>query len=195
LLVEVAGGLIFFLAFWRFGLSAQFAVTAFWSCVFLVIIFIDWEHKLILNRITYPAAILALAVLAIDSVLPQWGLISNIKSFWPETGILSISILNGVISGAIGFVFFLIVFFISPRGMGMGDIKLAGLIGLVTGLPFVIIALMIGILIGGLVAIVVLALRKKGRKDVLPYGTFLAIGPIITLLWGNEIFHWYRGLF
>jgi leader peptidase (prepilin peptidase)/N-methyltransferase len=195
LLVEVAGGLIFFLAFWRFGLNAQFFITAFWSCVFLVIIFIDWEHKLILNRITYPAAILALAVLAIDSFLPQWGLINNIKSFWPESGILSISILNGVIAGAIGFVFFLIVFLINPRGMGMGDIKLAGLIGLVTGLPMVVIALMIGILIGGLVAIIVLALRKKGRKDVLPYGTFLGIGPIITLLWGNEIFHWYRGLF
>jgi len=42
LLVEVLGGILFFLAFWHFGLSAQFALTAFWSCVFLVIIFIDW---------------------------------------------------------------------------------------------------------------------------------------------------------
>ena len=67
LLVEFLAGLIFFLAFWRFGLSAQFGVTVFWCCVFLVIIFIDWEHKLILNVITYPAIIIAIAILAIHT--------------------------------------------------------------------------------------------------------------------------------
>jgi len=160
LLVELISGVLFFLAFWRFGLSAQFALTAFWSCVFLVIIFIDWEHQLILNKVTYPAAIVALVIL-----------------------------------GAIGFVFFLIVFLINPKGMGMGDVKLAGLIGLATGLPLVIVALLTGILLGGLVAIVLLLLRLKGRKDVISYGTFLAIGPIITLLWGNDIFNWYLSFF
>jgi leader peptidase (prepilin peptidase)/N-methyltransferase len=189
LLVEVIAGLLFFLAFWRYGLSAQFAITAFWSCVFLIIIFIDWEHQLILNRLTYPAAVLALAVLAVDSLLPEAGILGNLR-FVPQP-----SILSGVIAGAIGFVFFLIVRLINPRGIGMGDIKLAGLIGLVAGFPLGIVALFIGIFIGGLVAIVILALRIKGRKDVISYGTFLAIGPIITLLWGNEIFHWYQGLF
>jgi leader peptidase (prepilin peptidase)/N-methyltransferase len=189
LLVEAAGGALFFLAFWRYGLSAQFAVTAFWSCVFLVIIFIDWEHKLILNKVTYPAALVAIVILAIDSLLPQAGILRNF-GFVPQP-----SILSGAIAGAIGFVFFLIVLLINPRGMGMGDVKLAGLIGLATGWPLVFVALMIGILIGGVVAVVLLSLRLKGRKDVIPYGTFLAIGPIVALLWGNEIFRWYQGLF
>lgn len=189
LLVELLSGILFFAAFWRFGLSAQFALTAFWCCVFLVIIFIDWEHQLILNKVTYPAAIVALVILAIDSFLPEPGILSNL-GFLPQP-----SILSGVISGAIGFIFFLIVFLINPKGMGMGDVKLAGLIGLVTGLPLVIVALLTGIFIGGLVAIVLLLLRLKGRKDVIPYGTFLAIGPIVALLWGNEIFNWYLGLF
>lgn len=79
--------------------------------------------------------------------------------------------------------------------MGMGDIKMACLIGLVTGYPLVIVALLIGILIGGLVAIVYLLIFKRGRKDVIPYGTFLAIGPMVTLLWGNEILDWYLGFF
>ena len=189
LLVEVLSGILFFLAFWRFGLSVEFAITAFWCCVFLIIMFIDWEHKLILNKVTYPTAVVALVILAIDSLLPEPGILSNLR-FLPE-----VSILSGIIGGAIGFIFFLIVVIINPRGMGMGDVKLAGLIGLVTGFPLAVVALLIGIFIGGLVAIVVLSLRLKGRKDVIPYGTFLALGPMATLLWGNDILNWYLGLF
>jgi leader peptidase (prepilin peptidase)/N-methyltransferase len=189
LLVEVLSGLLFFLVFWRFGLSADFAITALWSCVFLVIIFIDWEHKLILNKVTYPAAVVALVILAIRSVWPGAGLLDNLF-FWPEP-----SILSGLLAGGIGFAFFVIVFLINPRGMGMGDVKLACLIGLVTGFPFVIVALMVGILIGGVVAVVLLLTRKKGRKDVIAYGTFLAIGPVITLLWGSYILDWYLHIF
>jgi leader peptidase (prepilin peptidase)/N-methyltransferase len=193
--VELLGGSLFFLAFWRFVLSADsanyagVAITAFWSCIFLIIIFIDWEHKLILNKITYPAAAVALVILAADSLLPEPGILSQLV-LTPEPNILS-----GIIGGAVGFIFFLIVLLINPRGMGMGDIKLAGLIGLVTGFPLVIIALFIGIVIGGVVAVVLILTRKKGRKDVIPYGTFLGIGPIITLLWGGEILNWYLGFF
>ena len=81
------------------------------------------------------------------------------------------------------------------RGMGMGDIKLALLIGLVTGFPLVIPGLLVGILIGGVFAIILLLLGKKRRKDIIPYGTFLAIGPIVSLFWGNEILDWYLGFF
>jgi leader peptidase (prepilin peptidase)/N-methyltransferase len=189
LLVELLSGVLFFLAFWRFGLSSEFAITALYGCLFLIIIFIDWEHKLILNKVTYPAAVVVLVILAIDSFLQKSALLSNLV-FLPEP-----SILSGIIGGVIGFAFFLIVFLINPRGMGMGDIKLAGLIGLATGFPLVIVALLIGIVIGGLVAVALLSLRIKGRKDVIPYGTFLALGPVITLLWGNDIFNWYLGLF
>ena len=189
LLVEVLTGALFLLAFWRFGLTVTFAVTAFWCCIFLVIIFIDWEHQLILNKVTYPAAIVALALLAVDSLLPGTGILGN-PGFTPQP-----SIVSGLIGGGIGFIFFLIVFIINTRGMGMGDVKLAGLIGLALGFPLGVVALFIGIFIGGLAAVVLLVLRKKGRKDVVPYGTFLALGPIITLLWGAGIYHWYRGFF
>ena len=189
LLVEFLGGAYFFLAFWHFGLSWEFAITAFWGCVFLIIMFIDWEHKLILNRVTLPAAVAAIVILGIDSLLPGPGLWDNLF-FLPQP-----SILSGIIAGGIGFAFFFIIFLINPRGMGMGDIKLAGVIGLVTGFPFVIVALLIGIIIGGAVAIALLLLKIKGRKDVIPYGTFLALGPLITLLWGKDILSWYIGLF
>ena len=192
-LVEILSGIFFFLAFWWFVLNpesadyAAFGITAFWGCVFLVIMFIDWEHKLILNKVTYPAAVAALIILAVDSFLPEPVLLRNLILL-PEP-----SILSGVIGGGLGFAFFFIVFLINPRGMGAGDVKLAGLIGLVTGFPLVIVALFIGIFTGGIAAVMLLLLRMKGRKDILPYGTFLALGPMVTLLWGKEILSWYRG--
>ncbi|OGO19135.1 MAG: hypothetical protein A2144_05985 [Chloroflexi bacterium RBG_16_50_9] len=188
LLVEVVSGLFFFLAFWRFDLSAEFLITAFWGCIFIVIIFIDWENKLILNKVTYPAAVVALIILAVDSFLP--GRLFSYLIFHPEP-----SILSGVIGGAIGFLFFMMVFLINPRGMGMGDVKLACLIGLVMGFPLGIVALFIGIVIGGLVAATLFLLKKKGRKEAIPYGTFLALGPMVTMLWGTDILRWYLNLF
>jgi len=190
-LVELLTGALFFLSFWYYGLTAQFGITAFWCCVFVVIIFIDWEHKLILNKVTYPMAVLALVILAIDAFIPD-PLVPGGLAFLPMD---KPAILSGVIGGAVGLGFFLLVFLINQRGMGLGDVKLACLIGLVTGWPLVIVALLVGILTGGLAAIVLLSLRIKGRKDAIAYGTFLAIGPIITLFWGMDIFRWYQDLF
>ena len=185
LLVEAITGLLFFAAFCRFDLTPQFGITAFWSCVFLAIIFIDLEHQLILNKVTYPAAVVALAILAADSIFPGADIMGNLRLV-PQP-----SILSGLIGGAIGFIFFLIVFLINPRGLGMGDIKLVTLIGLASGFPLALAALFIGIIIGGIAAIILLILKKKGRKDIMPYGVFLGIGPIIALLWGNGIIDWY----
>jgi len=185
--VELFSGLFFVVIYWRYGFSAEFAITAFYFCIFWVILFIDWEHKLILNKIVYPAAVAALIILAIDFFLPEPGLFSNLILL-PEPKILS-----GVIGGAIGFSFFLIPFVIYPKGMGAGDVKLAGLIGLATGFPLVFVALFIGIVFGGVVAIILLIFKIKGRKEAIPYGAFLAVGPIATLLWGSDILNWYLG--
>ena len=77
----------------------------------------------------------------------------------------------------------------------MGDAKLVALIGLVSGFPLVVFSMMIGIIIGGIAAIILLATRKKGRKDVIAYGTFLGIGPIVALIFATDIISWYLGYF
>ena len=184
LLVEFITGLLFFLAFWRFGLTAQFGITAFWCCVFLVVIFIDWEHKLILNIITYPAIVIAVVILAVHTYGP--GIV-----FLPPQATL----INGLVSGAFLFAFFLLIVIIRPDAMGMGDAKLVALIGLISGFPLVVFSMMIGVTLGGIVAVILLATRKKGRKDVIAYGTFLGIGPIVALIFAPEILNWYLSFF
>ena len=183
--VEIGSGILFAFIFWYYGLSVEFALTVFYSCVFLVILFIDLEHKLILNKVTYPVAVVTLILLAVDSIWPDWGLFSSLIS------VTEPRILSGVIGGAIGFSFFFVTILIYPKGMGWGDVKLAGLIGLVTGFPMVFVALFSGIFIGGVAAII--ALPIKGRKFQVQYGAFLALGPIVSLMGGSEILAWYMG--
>ncbi len=84
---------------------------------------------------------------------------------------------------------------VNPRGMGWGDVKMAALIGLVTGFPLVLVALVTGVVLGGLVALILLLLRIKKRKETIPFGPFLSIATIATLLWGSHILDWYLGFF
>jgi leader peptidase (prepilin peptidase)/N-methyltransferase len=189
LLVEVISGLIFFLAFWRYGLSAQFGITVFWCCILLVIIFIDLEHQLILNMITYPAAVIALVIMAVNTFVP------GVHLFPGRTFIPANSFFSGLISGAVMLVFFLMIIILRPGALGMGDVKLVALIGFVSGFPLVIFSMIIGIVLGGLAAIYLLAVKRKGRKDVIPYGTFLGIGPIIALIFAPNILNWYLHFF
>jgi len=184
--VELGSGLMFAGLYWYYGLSAVFAVVAFYCCLFLVIAVIDLEHQLILNKVVYPAVVLALIV---DLFLPQPGILTDIIE-GPLAGVA-----DGVVGGAIGFILLLIPALISPRGMGWGDVKMAGLIGLVVGSRLVFVALIIGIVLGGLVAGVLLLFKIRGRKEAIPFGPFLSLATIVTLLCGSDILNWYLALF
>lgn len=172
--VEVLSGVLIVFLYWRYGLSFGFAINAFYCCLFIVLAVIDLEHRLILNKIVYPASAVALII----------------GVFLPHPGIV-----NGVIGGAIGFVLLLIPALICSRGMGWGDVKMAALIGLVTGFPLVFVSLIMAIVLGGLVAVFLLLLRIKRRKETIPFGPFLSLATVATLLWGSDILNWYLGLF
>ena len=180
--VEVGSGLLFAFTYWQYGLSVEFVVTTFYCYLFIVLGVIDLEHKLILNKIVYPAAVVALII---SVLLPQPGII-GVSLPWPK-------IVNGIIGGAIGFAFLLIPAIIYRGGMGWGDIKMAGLIGLVTGFPLVFVAILMAVILGGLVAGFLLLLRIKKRKEAIPFGPFLSLATMATLLWGSGILNWYLG--
>ena len=79
--------------------------------------------------------------------------------------------------------------------MGGGDMKLGTMLGAFLGWKLVLVAILIAILAGGVFAIVVLLLRRKGRKDAVPFGPFLALGGVVSLLWGESLLAWYLGTF
>ena len=188
-LVELGNGLLFAFLYYYYGLNIELALIAFYASVFIAIGVIDLERGLILNKIVYLMAVAAIIILALDSLLPGARLFGD-RIFLPEP-----SILSGVIGGAIGFTFLWMPAIISSKGMGWGDVKMAALIGLVTGFPLVLVALLMAIILGGLTAGLLLLLKIKKRKDAIPFGPFLSLATIATLIWGNHILSWYLGFF
>ena len=179
MLIEATSGLLFLVVYLRYGLGLDFVVLCAAVSLLLVLALIDIEQGLILNRIVYPS-IVALFVLA-----PFWGELGLSRSFLDDDGLLG-SFLNSILAGFGAFGLFLAITLAYPQGMGGGDVKLAGLVGLLVGFPGVLVSLWITIVSGGLVAVLLLLLRKKGRKDAIPFGPFLALGAMIVLLAGTE---------
>ena len=185
--VELSTGVIFALLAWHFGLSVELGVMAFYASLFTVIFVIDLEQGLILNKVVYPGMVVALLL----SLLPHSWLIN--QTTW-LTLVIQPSIASAALGGAIGFVIFLLIAFLSRGGMGWGDVQLAGLIGLATGFPLVFVAIIMGAILGGIVAVALVIAKRRTFKSTVPFGPFLALTAMVTLLWGSNILNWYLGL-
>lgn len=140
---------------------------------------IDIRHRIIPNRLTYPALVLFPA-----AILVAWPFDDSID---PLRGLVGLFAYGGA----------LFVVAIVSRGMGMGDVKLAALIGLVLGsfgLRSVGVAAGAAIVLGGLGGVVALGMGR-GRKSAIPFGPYLAAGAVVAGLWGDAIADWYLGRF
>lgn len=179
-LVELTTGLIFGLLYWQFGLGLELAALLIYASFLVVIFVIDMENQLVLNKVSYPGMAVALVF---SFFRPE---VRTFSILWPGIGVES-----ALLGGALGFVVMALIAIVSRGGMGWGDVKLAGMVGLMTGFPLAVVALLMSWIGGGLVAIVILALRLRGRKDALPFGTFLAVSAMVTLVWGQAILNWY----
>jgi leader peptidase (prepilin peptidase) / N-methyltransferase len=168
--VELATALLVAACFWRFGLSWDAAIASFYCAVLVVLSAIDIDRRVVPNRIVLPAA--GFVLVAQTAVHPsvEWLL------------------------GGLGASLFLFVAALAyPRGMGMGDVKLALLLGFMTGRT-VVVALFLG-MVAALVPSAVLFVRHgaAARKMKIPFAPFLAVGGLLALFWGPSIWDWYRG--
>jgi leader peptidase (prepilin peptidase)/N-methyltransferase len=153
-----------------FGFTLEAVIGAVFCWILTVITRTDFEHRLIPNRIVLPGAVLVVSARTIDDPSIEWLLAAL---------------------GA-GLALFLIVF-AYPRGMGMGDVKLALLLGGGLGL-----AVTVGLFLGFVAAFFPAALLivrhgRSARKRAIPLGPFLALGGVIALFAGDEILDWYVG--
>ena len=170
-LAELATGLLWAAVVLARDEAGSIALGLILVTALVPIVLIDLEHRLIPNLITGPAAVAAvIAGLALD------------LDYLPEQ----------LIAGAAAGGFFLLAALAYPRGMGMGDVKLAGVMGLCLGravAPAVLIGLIAGVLVGGIVIARLGA--RVGRKTAVPFGPFLALGAIVALFAGDAIVDWY----
>jgi len=166
--VELVAGLLFAACFWRFGLTGTAAVAAFFCLTLVAVSATDLEHRIIPNKIVVPAGLIVLAANTALHPSPRWA----IAAF-----------------GASGFL--LAAALAYPAGMGMGDVKLAFLMGAGLGTP-VTAALFIGMLAALVPSIYLLARHgKAARKMGIPFGPFLALGSVVALFAGQPLLHAY----
>jgi leader peptidase (prepilin peptidase) / N-methyltransferase len=154
-----------------FGLTAEALVAAFFCAVLVVVSATDLAHRIIPNRVVLPATAIVLAAQTLLEPSPEWAL--------------------GALGGG-GFL--LLAAIVYPAGMGMGDVKLALLMGAMLGRT-VPVGLMIG-MVAALVPSVVLLARhgSAARKMGIPFGPFLALGSLAALFWGDRLLDSYLAL-
>jgi leader peptidase (prepilin peptidase)/N-methyltransferase len=169
--VELATALLVAACVIDFGLSGRFVVAAFFCAVLVAVTATDLTHRIIPNRIVVPAAAVILVAQTALEPSPQWTL-----------GAL----------GASGFLFLAVLAY--PAGMGMGDVKLALVMGAALG-KTVPVALMLGMLTALVPSIILLArYGSAARKMGIPFGPFLALGSVVALFFGEQIVDWYLAL-
>jgi leader peptidase (prepilin peptidase) / N-methyltransferase len=169
--VELVTGLLVAACVLAFGVSWDAAVAALFCAALVAVSITDLERRIIPNRIVLPAAVVVLAAQTLLHPSPVW-----------------------LISGLAASGFLLLAALAYPAGMGMGDVKLALLLGVALG-SVVPVALMIGML-SALVPAIVLLVRhgQAGRKMGIPFGPFLALGGLAALFFGDALLDAYLGL-
>lgn len=190
-IVEFAAGLIFLASFFylfsKIGLGAEniklfifnLLFLFFIASILLVIFIYDLKYYIILNKIIYPSVAFVL-------------LANLFNGYYFQNNFLFPSIESSLIGTVAGAAFFFFFVFISKGAwMGMGDVKLAALMGVLLGWEKLICALFLAFISGGIIGLVLVCLKKKKMKSEMPFGTFLAAAAFICLLYGDKIISWY----
>lgn len=175
-LIEILTSVLIFLNFYVFGFSFKFFVNSFMTCVFIVASFIDFDYQIIPDELTIGGLVVAFLFQALINVIAP-----ELADFFYQVG------MKGAIFGAlVGGGILYIIAYLSRGGMGGGDVKLAALIGALYGVKIVAISLFISFLLGGTIGLLLIIFRIKGRKDYIPFGPYIALGTLITLLVGAD---------
>jgi leader peptidase (prepilin peptidase) / N-methyltransferase len=174
-LVEGLTGLLFALTVARFGMTPLAGSLLFLVSALVVIAFVDIDHQVIPNVITLPGIPL--------------GLLAGLAVGGPPV----LDRILGALTGA-GFLYLVLLYggaLYGQDAMGEGDLNLIALIGAFLGWRAVILTLIAGCLTGSLVGLGLIALRRLGRREHMPFGPFLVFGALVSLFWGDMLFEWY----
>ncbi len=176
--IEILNGLIYILIFINFGYSIDFIFHCILSSLLIVIGFIDYKHTIIPDGLIIFGLIVGLVY---RFILP---LFLKLEIPWVD------SILGLLIGGG----FFLLIAIVSNGSMGGGDIKLMGMLGFFLGFKKIIMVTFLSFFIGAIFTLPLLLSKKKSRKDMIPFGPFIALSALVTMLYYYDILNLYLGI-
>jgi leader peptidase (prepilin peptidase)/N-methyltransferase len=199
--VELLTALVFVLFFWRFDLTPVLPVYLVFATAIIALIFIDAENMILPNAITYPGIVFSFAVRLIFPLFFGAAYFSDLK-YWPLTSITGWPVwavsLAGAVLGALvggGSLWLVGKLWKVLRGidaMGLGDVKMMFAVGALLGWRLTLLTIFLGAMTGALAGIgLMIAKRERNLQTLIPFGIFLGIGSMISLLFGESIISWY----
>lgn len=174
-LVEALTGFLFAMTAARFGVTLQTAFLLAFLCGLVVVTFVDLDHQIIPNAITLPG--IPLGLLA-GLLLGEPPLLDRVIGTLIGTGFLYLVLFYG---GAL----------YGQEAMGEGDLNLIALVGAFLGWKAVALTILLGCLFGSTVGLALMAARRLGRRQHIPFGPFLSLGAVVALFWGERLIGWY----
>jgi leader peptidase (prepilin peptidase)/N-methyltransferase len=177
-LVELLTAAVFGLLAWRFGFDLVLPAYLYLGAVGIALALIDIDTKRLPNVLVLPSYPVGAALLLLPAAA---------DGLWSDY-------LRAVLAAAALFAFYFVVAFIYPAGMGFGDVKLAGVLGLYLGWlgwGTLVVGGFLGFLLGAVVGVVLMAASRAGRKSRIPFGPFMLLGAFLALWLGQPITDWY----
>ncbi|WP_404337447.1 prepilin peptidase [Planococcus rifietoensis] len=173
-LMEAITALLFTAVFLKFGLTPELLVGLLFISLLVIITVSDIAYMLIPDKVLLPFAAVLLILRFVIPLDPWW---------------------DSLVGAAVGFSVLLLIAVLSKGGMGGGDIKLFLVIGLVLGTAGTLLTLFVASFIGTVVGIIILRIRKQGRKTPIPFGPSIALSAVLVYLWGEQWIDWYINSF
>ena len=177
-IVEGVTAAVFVAGYLLFGVQPLLVARLLFACAMIVLFIIDLQHRILPNVITLPGVLIGFAF--------SW--------FWPPGWLDS---LIGILAGG-GILLLIAEAYYRVRkeeGLGLGDVKMLAMIGAFLGWKLMLVTLVLSSFMGSIIGLVVIALKKGDMKYALPFGTFLAIGALISSVAGDAILGWYLGFY
>jgi leader peptidase (prepilin peptidase)/N-methyltransferase len=176
--VELVTGLTFLAAYLLYGFTATAAVRVLLACALIVLFVTDLQHKILPNVITVPG--IAVGFICSLFLPPGW-----------QDSLIGIVVGGGTLF-AIAEAYYRVR---GEEGLGMGDVKLLGMIGAFLGWKLVLLTLVFASCAGSLAGGILIASGRGNMKYALPFGTFIAVGALVAAIWGTPIVDWYAGFY
>jgi leader peptidase (prepilin peptidase)/N-methyltransferase len=203
--VELLTALLYVLIYWQIGFNPYLAVSLVFVTVIVSLIFIDAEHMILPNVITYPLLVYALLVRLAFPLLLSAEYFTDLYfaplTYFQHYPLWLVSLFGAVLGGLVGGGFLWLVGAVWKllRGvdaMGLGDVKMMFAVGAFLGWRLTILSIFLGAFSGAVIGILVIYRQKeKDLQAQIPFGIFLGIGTILSLLFGEQLIKWYLETF
>ena len=201
--VEALTAILFAAVTWHDGVSFALAFDLAFAASMVALVFIDAEHMILPNAITYPGIVFALIARILLPYLAgpaHFDDLPQLLNAFPTLPVVLVSIIGAVIGalaggGSLWLMGFLWEKLRGVEAMGFGDVKMMLMVGAFLGWRLTILTILIGALTGSIAGIAVMYRRGRNMQMMLPFGIFLGIGSIVSLLFGARIIAWYASQF